>query len=64
MSLVAVSVFLGNVSIFGLYDPDALPHAQDKVFFLIEEPGFFHPTSYKDKEIPLLSNWEIASQLG
>lgn len=51
ISLVAVSIFVSNVSHSGLWYPDSTGHALNGVFYkdLIEEGGFVHPISYAER---------------
>jgi hypothetical protein len=51
VSLVAISIFVANISDSGLWHPDAPSHALNGVFYgdMIEEKGFFHPKSYAER---------------
>ncbi len=51
VSLVAISIFLANISHSGLWHPDAPSHALNGVFYkdMIEEGGFLHPKSYAER---------------
>lgn len=51
VSLVAISIFLANISHSGLWHPDAPSHALNGIFYkdMIEEWGFLHPVSYAER---------------
>lgn len=51
ISLVAISIFLADISHTGLWYPDAPSHALNGVFYkdMIEDLGFFHPVSYAER---------------
>lgn len=51
VSLVAISIFLVNISHSGLWFPDAPSHALNGVFYMdmIEEAGFLHPKTYAER---------------
>ena len=51
VSMVAILIFLTNISQSGLWYPDAPKHALNGVFYkdLIEEKGFFHPRRYAER---------------
>jgi hypothetical protein len=51
VSLMAISIFLTNVSHSGLWYPDAPSHALNGVFYkdMIEEGGGLHPRSYAER---------------
>ena len=51
VSVMAISIFLTNISHSGLWHPDAPSHALNGVFYknMIEEGGFLHPKSYAER---------------
>jgi 4-amino-4-deoxy-L-arabinose transferase-like glycosyltransferase len=60
VSLVAVLIFLANISHSGLWFPDAPSHALNGVFYkdMIEEMGFLNPTTYAERyyvQYPILT---------
>lgn len=51
VSLVAMFIFLANISHSGLWHPDAASHALNGVFYkdMIEEGGFLRPKTYAER---------------